>query len=346
MQSNILGWDIGGAHLKAAMINSQGSIVQVMQKPCPLWMGLPELSRAVAEIRQDLAELPANHAITMTGELADCFASRADGVQQIIQHMEMCLPEADILIYAGIKGFIKPEQLSTQHFDYIASANWMASASYAAKKINSGLFIDIGSTTTDILLIDNHQVITDSYTDYQRLCNEELIYTGIVRTPVMALADKALFQGHQVGLMAEHFATMADVYRLTGELDERHDQTPSADGAEKSITGSARRLSRMIGCDFAPQQIHCWQQFAGNIRELQIQKIQDGCARQLSRRLLKQPVVIGAGIGRFLIKPLAERLGCDYSGYEMLFGQQLPHTALTIADCAPAVAVARLAKAA
>ena len=65
----------------------------------------------------------------------------------------------------------------------------------------------------------------------------------------MAITDAIEFEGLRIPLMAEHFATTADVYRLTGELDERHDQHPSADGAEKTLPGSARRLARMIGRD-------------------------------------------------------------------------------------------------
>ena len=59
--------------------------------------------------------------------------------------------------------------------------------------------------------------MAEGYTDYQRLISQEMVYTGIVRTAVMAVAQSAQDDGKEVGLMAEYFATMADVYRLTGE---------------------------------------------------------------------------------------------------------------------------------
>jgi len=125
--------------------------------------------------------------------------------------------------------------------------------------VGNGLFVDIGSTTTDILLLNDGKVLAQGYTDYQRLVSRELIYTGIVRTAVMAVAQTAQDQGQEIGIMAEYFATMADVYRVTGELNELHDQAETADGAEKTITASARRLSRMIGCDFFPEELPRWQ---------------------------------------------------------------------------------------
>ena len=44
---DILGWDIGGANLKAARINTAGAVSAVIQIPCPLWRGLSELAQAM-----------------------------------------------------------------------------------------------------------------------------------------------------------------------------------------------------------------------------------------------------------------------------------------------------------
>ena len=48
------------------------------------------------------------------------------------------------------------------------------------------------------------------------------------------------------------------------------------------------------------------------------------------------------GVGRFLAKRLAARLGRAYLGFESLFDGP-PALAPDVADCAPAAAVARLA---
>lgn len=344
MRAKIIGWDIGGAHVKAAVINNAGEILAVYQQPCPLWKGLDQLQRAVNTITQELAGSTSLHAITMTGELVDLFDSRDDGVKQIIQTMTGLLPDCEIVIFAGKQGFLSAAQVEAKHYEAIASANWLASASFAAQKAGSGLFVDIGSTTSDILLLDNRQVLAEGYTDHQRLMSQELIYTGIVRTAVMAVAQAALDEGKPIGLMAEYFATMADVYRVTGELNEAHDQTETADGAGKTVIASAKRLSRMIGCDFIPDELSRWQQFAENIRTQQIQQIQRGCEAQLSRRTLSQnSPLIGAGVGRFLVKQIALNIGRPYLDFSDLFPESLVQSGMSTADCAPAVSVACLA---
>lgn len=343
MADEIIGWDIGGAHLKAAVLDQNRVIVKVLQHPCPLWKGLEVLHEAFAELLKQLPAAPRLHALTMTGELVDLFPGREHGVKAIIATAEQVLDGDRLRIFAADRGFIKPAELHAGYIDAIASANWYASAAYAASKISAGLFIDIGSTTTDILLLENSAVQAVGMTDFQRLDSEELVYTGIVRTPVMAVARHALFNGRRIGLMAEYFATMADVYRLTGELDEAHDQTPSADGAAKTVADSARRLARMIGCDFYEHELQYWIGFARNLRTRQMQSIQNACERHLSRSSATSITLVGAGVGRFLAEHIARQLDCPYQDFGAFFPAPTQQSPMSCADCAPAVAVAVLA---
>ncbi len=348
MQTYIMGWDIGGAHLKAAVIRPPDQVIGVYQQPCPLWKGLDKLHEAVRAVMNSallgVIEID-RHILTMTGELADLFAGRDDGIKQILGAMSRHLSGSATGVYAGRQGIIALNKINASHYTDIASANWLASSTWAARKIHNGLFVDIGSTTTDILLLNNSNVMAQGYSDYNRLISKELVYTGIVRTPVMALARTAQDQGCKVGLMAEYFATMADVYRVTGELNDAHDQYETADGAEKTAAASARRLARMIGCDYRDDELPRWRQFAQNLRTQQITWIQEACEKQLQRLELTENLpVIGAGIGRFLASEIAAKLGKPYYDYSSMFCADKNETLLTASDCAPAVAVAFLAK--
>jgi probable H4MPT-linked C1 transfer pathway protein len=345
VNTEILGWDIGGAHVKAALLDDSGKIMEVFLQPCPLWKGLAYLEDSVNHIKQLLPCSVHYHAITMTGEMVDLFANRDDGVRQIINTLTKLLPGSALFFFAGLDGFIEATKLDSRHYQSCASANWLASAMLVAAKIGTALFVDIGSTTTDILLLQDGKPITEAYSDYLRLQSQELVYTGIVRTAVMAVAQTAVDKGQEIGIMAEYFATMADVYRVTGELDEAHDKTETADGAEKTLTASSRRLMRMIACDFNPSETSRWRSFAENIRYQQIRKIQAACEYRLTvlDKARSLPLV-GAGIGRFLAKEIARSLHMDYIDFSEFFEQIPASTKITTADCAPAVAVAILLK--
>lgn len=338
---NSLGWDIGGAHLKAAAIGPDGAIIGIYQQPCPLWKGLPTLQTAATAILQAVPKARYRHAITMTGELVDLFQGRDDGVRQILATMGQLLPDSEWLVFAGRHGLLPRRHITPAHYQDIASSNWLASAGFAAQRVGAGLFIDIGSTTTDVLLLADQKVQVQGYTDYQRLISQELVYTGVVRTAVMAVAQTARDEGQDIGLMAEYFATMADVYRVTGELHEAHDQTDTADGAEKTVAASARRLARMIGSDFYPEELPRWQRFAANLRQQQVQKIRQACEKLEARHDSASPI-IGAGIGRFLAQQLAEEWARPYLDFSALCKGGSATIGFEPADCAPAVAVGYL----
>ena len=76
--SVVIGWDIGGAHLKAARVK-HARVEAVVQAATPLWLGLDSLESAFDTLCAQLGQAD-RHVITMTGELCDAFPSRREGV--------------------------------------------------------------------------------------------------------------------------------------------------------------------------------------------------------------------------------------------------------------------------
>ncbi len=336
------GWDLGGAHLKVALAGDGTRILEVVQIPCPLWQGLDQLTEAIDVVRP-LIEPAGRHGVTMTGELVDLFDNRAQGVVRLIEAMAEALPGADLRIYAGSAGLLDPHEAAARP-DEVASANWLASAGFAASRLEEALFVDLGSTTTDLVPLTGGRVEAAAMTDAARLVSEELVYSGVTRTPVMALAESLPFEGQRQRLMAEHFATAADIHRLTGRLPAGADQHPAADGGDKSIEASARRLARMLGRDVESAPLTTWRQLAGTLAERQLRRLQDAAERVLSRGLMSDGApLVGAGVGRFLLADLAARLKRPYRDFATLV--EGSESAREAAACsAPAAAVALLAR--
>lgn len=341
MAELVTGFDIGGAHLKAAQVTVAGRVVAALQVPCALWQGLDRLETALAEALTRL-EPVTRTAVTMTGELADLFPDRAAGVRRLIETVTVALPEVRHAVWAGRLHFLPPAEAAA-HPGEVASANWLATATLAARRVDQGLFIDLGSTTTDLLLFKSGEVAAQGLTDRDRLVSGELVYTGLTRSFVMAVAREAPFAGRRVGLMNEYFASMADVYRVLGVLPEEADQHPAADNGPKTPKASARRLARMIGADLADGDMADWRRLAAWLAMCQMRTIEDAAHLQLSRGLIDEAApVIGAGCGRFLLTALAQRLGRPYRDFSDLV-ESADEAGLWIATCAAAVAVAMLA---
>jgi probable H4MPT-linked C1 transfer pathway protein len=266
----IVGWDIGGANVKLAVIED-GVVSHVTQIPCPAIQDCAKFDRAI-EIA--LAHPPdgARHAVTMTGELSDVFPNRAEGVAYLGRMMQTRAGDGAVALYAGAAGFVAPEDAAAR-WTQIASANWHASAALVGRLLPDALLVDIGTTTTDIIPVAHGACAARGFTDAMRLATGELVYTGVVRTPVMAVARRALFAGAMQGLCAERFATMADVWRLTGDLPHGADDHPTPDGAGKSPQESAARLARMTGRDLADAPMAEWTALAAWIAERQLEEI-------------------------------------------------------------------------
>jgi probable H4MPT-linked C1 transfer pathway protein len=279
----------------------------------------------------------------MTAELADTFASRREGVERLARMAAQQLAGNDVLLYAGRAGFISPESAG-KHVEDIASANWHASASLVARLCGIALFIDMGSTTTDIVPVAGAAVAARGYTDAERLAAGELVYTGLVRSFLMAVAGRAPFAGCWTPLINENFATMADVHRILGTLPDGADQMATADGREKTVAASIARLARMVGRDAADADAAAWTALARWFAEAQFRAILDGALLVLSAGCLPADApIVGAGIGAGLVRTVAQRLGRTHAAFEDLL-DVAPQARQQASHCAPAAALAILAQ--
>jgi (4-(4-[2-(gamma-L-glutamylamino)ethyl]phenoxymethyl)furan-2-yl)methanamine synthase len=333
--SVVIGWDIGGAHLKAARVK-HGRVEAVFQAATPLWLGLDTLHAAFDALCAELGRAD-RHVITMTGELCDAFPSRREGVAGLAEIAANHLAPAAPRLYAGRAGFVELSEAASHAAD-IASANWHASAAVVALKLRDALFIDIGSTTADIIPIVAGQVAAVGYTDAERLASGELIYTGMTRSFVMSLASRAPFRGAWTPLMNEYFASSADVHRILGDLPDDADKMATADGREKTVEASRARLARMIGREADEGADSEWAGLAAWFAEAQIRQITDASLLRLSRNdVAATAPVVAAGVAEGLAAEAARRLGRPCLGFSSLI--TAPAEA---SHCAPAVAVALL----
>jgi len=338
MQKTI-GWDIGGAHLKAALVE-HGIVTKAVQVACPLWLGVAELDRAFAEALALIGTATLN-AVTMTGELCDAFESRTEGVAALVEIAARVLAPGEVLVYAGHRGFVETSRVHAHAAD-IASANWHASAALAAKLAREALFIDMGSTTTDVIPIAEGRPANLGTTDADRLVHGELVYTGLGRTFLMAGPDRVPFAGRWTPLMNEWFADAADVQRILGRLPDNADMMETADGREKTPAASRARLARMIGRDASEADEAAWDRLAQFFAEAQMRTIMDSAVLVLSRGLVgKDAPVIGAGVGREVIRRLATRLERPFRPFDDAIPAD-PSAYAEASDCAPASAVALL----
>lgn len=333
-----IGYDVGGAHLKVARLED-GRATAVRQIPCPLWQGLHKLDAALAAARP-LAAGADRIAVTMTGELSDLFPDRATGVATLVDRL-VAEHGPTTRFWMGERGFGESAEAKAAVLD-VAATNFLATAAAVARRVPDALLIDLGSTTTDIIPIRNGVPAPHGLTDYARLASGALIYTGLTRTALMAIATRAPFKGTSQRLAREYLATAADARRVLGTLPDGVDQHATADGRGTSQGESVTRLARMFCRDAADGTLADWQESARAILEEQLASILDGVRQILAATPVPDTApVIAAGIGADVVADIAARLGRQSMAFASLAGAD-GDVALWATRCAPAVAVAML----
>ncbi|MFN0054983.1 MAG: hydantoinase/oxoprolinase family protein [Planctomycetales bacterium] len=329
---HVIGLDIGGAHLKGAS-NSGECCSELFE----IWRA-PEL--LTDRLRQLLARFPPADrlAVAMTAELADCFATRASGVQFIVDSAEQASAGIPVEFWSTEGGWLSPVEARQRPLE-VAAANWHALATWAGRLAPQGgaLLIDIGSTTTDIIPLWNGLPCPAARTDPGRLSSGELVYSGVRRTPLCAVAQEVLLHDRRCPVAAELFATTLDVYLLLGKILPNEEDRDTANGRPATIPAACDRLARMLCSDRDELTQDDLRQIAESFALSQRDRIADALQTVLAR-IARLDAILFSGSGDFLARDLIQERFATSSTRHISLSEQFSPS-LAEAACAYAAAV-------
>lgn len=239
-----LALDIGGANIKAAHGDGETASVAfaLWKEPGRLREELESVARRFSSFDRVL--------VTMTAELCDCFETKRQGVNHVLHAVAAMAGDRLVGVWTTDGEFAAVEQARREPLKAAAS-NWHALATFVASLFPDGLslLIDTGSTTTDIIRLRDGRPDATGMTDMARLASGELVYIGVERTSLAALGPTIELGEKIYGVMAELFATTADVFLISGELRDQPERTDTADGRPMTRACAMARIVRMIGAD-------------------------------------------------------------------------------------------------
>ena len=342
---HIIGWDIGGVHLKAAsleFVDGRPVEARARLRYFEMWREREALPEALRRLRLELGGGRAGHALTMTGELADCFASKAEGVRAILSAAAAAFGDEPLSVW-GLDGeFASTLEAGEQPLQYAAS-NWLATAEVAAREAGDGLLLDVGSTTTDIVPFREGRAAPAEHDDTARLAAGELVYTGVLRTLPAALAPEVPLRGRWCRLSSEPFAFVSDVYLALGRIRPDQVTTPTADRRPATREAALARLARLVCADLRALGGESVLEVARFLESSQISVLERAARQVLSlsagdpagREVRPALTLVATGLGEFLAAELARRLGLPC----LLLSDRIP---LPDPQAAPATCVALL----
>ncbi|MFO0820225.1 MAG: hydantoinase/oxoprolinase family protein [Pirellulales bacterium] len=289
--------DVGGANLKLADgLGFARSIV------FPLWKQHKQLAQ---RLRIALAEAPVSDhlAVTMTGELADCYESRRQGVASILEAVAEAASGRHTRVYL-VDGRLVTPQVALQRPLLAAASNWHALASFACRyvKREPAVLIDIGSTTCDIIPLVDGKPAARGTTDIERLKHQELVYTGVERSPVCAITPRLPYRGHEYTIAMELFATALDAYLILGDAPEDPHDDNTADGRPATRLAARARLARLFCADADQFSQDDARIVAEAIVNAQTSRIADALQKVIASMREAPTTVVMAGQGETLVR--------------------------------------------
>ncbi len=329
-----LALDIGGANLKVG--NGEG---HAESREFPLWQRPGDLSKALADL---IAAAPTAErlAVTMTGELADCFATKAEGVEAILDAVERVAAGREALVYL-CNGELATPSTALAEAKLAAASNWHVLGAFATRFCagEPGLLVDIGSTTSDIIPLGENGPQAVGRTDSERLVTGELVYTGVERSPLCAIVREIPWRGEPCAVAQELFATAGDAYVLLGDLTEDKICTNTADRRSRTKAHAHARLARAICADVA---MFTWDdalRAAEAVHGAQLDLLESAARRVVGRMEVAPRTIVLSGHGEFLARRLVKRLG--YLGRVLSLEEEL---GTEVSRCATAHALAVIAR--
>ncbi len=333
-----IGLDIGGAYTKIAVLRvkeENTEILNITSDYFPFWKCKDQFPQYIR------ARLPGGEklmGITMTAELADCFPSKGGGVKHILNSIGSI---ARTLVLDASAKFIDVETALAFPLR-VAASNWTAAPLLISKYMSDALFIDVGSTTTDVVPVLGGGISVVGKNDLERLMEGELIYTGALRTNLATITGSVPVKGRQAFVSSEYFSIAADVHLILNHIRQEDYSCDTPDGKGKTREDASRRMARLVCADMSMLDEEDIRYIADCIHKKQVEQIQMGLLKVIQRQdMAKNTPVILAGIGaRFLGKDSVELFFSDVRYFEEFVKEKTGLSAEKISMAAPAFSIA------
>jgi probable H4MPT-linked C1 transfer pathway protein len=272
-----------------------------MSRPFEVWRDRDGLAAVLREIAPGPADAVA---ITMTAELSDAFRTKREGVAFVLDAAEAAFGDRPLSVLTTAGDLISVEAARARPWD-VAAANWIATALAVAEEHPDALLIDVGSTTADVIPIAAGRVAASGKNDLERLLAGELVYTGVLRTNLAAIAPRVPVRGGWCPVASEYFAISGDVHLVLGHIASEAYDCPTPDGRPATLGFARERIARLVCADVEQLEAAEIDAIAAFLHGEQVRRIEEA-ARRVGRP--DTPVVV-AGAGAFLAREVAARLG-------------------------------------
>jgi probable H4MPT-linked C1 transfer pathway protein len=158
-------------------------------------------------------------------------------------------------------------------------------------------------------------------TDFERLRERELIYTGALRTNIAAILRRVTLNGAKYRPASELFAITADAHRVLGNISAADYSCDTPDVQPRDLEACYRRIARILLCDVNELGRENTRDIARQVERAQVDELAHALAFQARKHDVN--IVVGAGLGEFLIAKAASKASFECRLLSQQYGKEL-----------------------
>lgn len=313
----IMGLDIGGANTDCAIIelndeNNQIKSIKKSKKYLPMWIKNDKLNECLQDLSKEDIDSIDIICVSMTAELSDAYETKIEGVLDISKKVHDTFSDK-IIKFVTFEGLKTYEEIQENPL-IAAAANWIGTANAIKHIKNNCIFMDMGTTTTDIIPLINKENVA-KHTDVERLGSGELVYTGMLRTNLATIVHEIPINNINTTVSSELFTITADIHRILGHITQEEYTCDTPDKKGKDIVSCKRRLCRLVCADLDSLSDDTIEDMANYIYEKQIYQVTKGLIKVVEKTGLDTVVISDFGHGN-ICKKAAKQLGLNIINIE------------------------------
>lgn len=298
----IIGLDIGGANTDCSIVEIKENKIISMKnyrEYFPMWKNNDKLQKCLKNFCKNDSDIEIV-CVSMTAELADGYESKKEGVKDISDKVMEVFKDKKVFFvtFNGLKTYeeLQKDLLSA------AAANWIGTVDLIKYICDNCIFMDMGSTTTDIIPIKEFKESALGHSDLERLSTGELVYTGMLRTNLASIVHTVPVYGRNTRVSSELFSISADIHRVLGNITEEDYTCNTPDGNKKDILSCKRRISRLVCADLDTLKDEEIINLAEYIYKKQLDQITTALSEVVERTKIDTVVIVSIGKGNLCEK--------------------------------------------
>jgi len=256
---------------------------------------------------------------TITAELSDAFQTKYEGIITILNDLECVFDKNKIYLITVNGDFISIDSAKDRYLS-VAASNWVATSLVLGEDEDLSILLDLGSTTLDLIPIRHGIPVPIGKNDLDRLLNNELFYTGILRPPISSVVNQIPFRNKLCPISFEFFSNMADVYLILDKISEEQYICETSDGRPKSKEYCYSRLSRIVCGDLnlvSQEELNQMAKYIFTFHKNLIKKVIKQSIKIYKKRFktsIKKITFIITGLGaQILLREILMELGVNES---------------------------------